>query len=105
MIQGCTKGYRYMLKICASHFPVTVTVSGKKFSVKNLLGEKIPRELELKPGAKVEVKGEVIEVSGPDKDLVSQVAADIEKLTKVTERDRRIFQDGIYITSKDGKAP
>jgi large subunit ribosomal protein L6 len=103
MIKGCQEGYTYMLKVCASHFPISVTVSGTKFIVKNLLGEKIPRQLDIKNGAKVSVNGEVVEVKGVDKDIVSQVAADIEKLTRITNRDRRVFQDGIYITSKDGE--
>jgi len=104
MLKGVQEGYIYKLKICSSHFPMNVSISGNKFVVKNLLGEKIPREIEIKAGAKVEVKGDVIEVTGVDKDLVSQAAADIEKSTKITNRDRRIFQDGIYITHKDGKA-
>jgi len=104
MIKGVKEGYVYRLKICSSHFPMNVAISGTKLIVKNLLGEKIPRELEIKPGAKVEIKGDIIEVTGIDKDLVSQVAADIEKSTKITKRDRRIFQDGIYITHKNSKA-
>ena len=103
MVKGCQEGYEYKLKICSSHFPMNVTVQGNKISVKNLLGEKVPRELQIKEGAKVVVSADVIDVTGPDKDIVSQVAADIEKLTKITKRDRRIFQDGIYITHKDGK--
>ena len=103
MIKGCQEGYIYLLKICSSHFPMNVSVSGNKLQIKNLLGEKVPRELILKEGADVKINGEIIEVTGTDKELVSQVAADIEILTKVKNKDRRIFQDGIYITSKDGK--
>jgi ribosomal protein L6P/L9E len=33
---------------------------------------------------------------------VSQVSADIENLVRRTDYDRRVFQDGIYITEKDG---
>jgi large subunit ribosomal protein L6 len=103
MIKGCNEGYLYKLKTCSAHFPMNVSVSGNKFVVKNMLGEKVPRELVIKPGVKVEVKADMVEVSGLNKETVSQVAADIEKLTNVTNRDRRIFQDGIYITSKDGQ--
>ncbi|MFT4297568.1 MAG: 50S ribosomal protein L6 [Candidatus Woesearchaeota archaeon] len=103
MITGVNEGYKYILKICSSHFPINVSVSGNKIIVKNLLGEKVPRELVIKSGAKVEVKGTEIEVSGSNIEIVSQVAADIEKMTKLTDRDRRIFQDGIYITHKAGK--
>ncbi|MCB9358579.1 50S ribosomal protein L6 [Candidatus Woesearchaeota archaeon] len=102
MIKGVDEGYTYLLKICSSHFPMTVAVQGKKLTVKNMLGEKVPRELTLKDGAKVEIKGDIIEVTGADLDIVSQQAADIEQLTRLTNKDRRIFQDGIYITNKDG---
>ena len=74
-----------------------------KFVVKNLLGEKVPRELTLKEGPKVKINDTIIEVTGCDKELVSQVAADIETLTKIRNKDKRIFQDGIYMTTKDGK--
>ncbi|MFT4303254.1 MAG: 50S ribosomal protein L6 [Candidatus Woesearchaeota archaeon] len=104
MIQGANEGFVYQLKICASHFPMTVAVQGNKLSVKNLLGEKVPRVLDLKKNTKVEVKGDIIEVSGTDLELVSQQAGDIEQLTRITNRDRRIFQDGIYIINKAGRA-
>lgn len=103
MVKGVTEGFVYRLKICSSHFPMNVAITNNKFVVKNLLGEKVPRELKLKEGPKVDIKGDIIEVSGSDIEKVSQVAADIEQLTRITNRDRRIFQDGIYITNKAGK--
>ncbi len=103
MIKGVSEGFVYTLKICSSHFPMNVAIANNKLVVKNLFGEKVPRELKLKEGPKVELKGDIIEVSGPDLEKVSQIAADIEQLTRITNRDRRIFQDGIYITHKAGK--
>lgn len=103
LIQGCQEGYTYKLKICSSHFPMNVSVSGNKLHIKNLLGEKVPRELILKEGADVKINGDIIEITGLNKEIVSQVAASIEILTRVKNKDRRIFQDGIYITSKNGK--
>lgn len=104
MILGVKEGYTYTLKICSSHFPMTVTIADNKLQVKNLFGEKVPRVLKIKEGAKVAVKGDVIEVTGADLDRVSQIASEIELLTKISNRDRRVFQDGIYITKKAGKA-
>jgi large subunit ribosomal protein L6 len=103
MIRGSTSHHIYTLKVCSGHFPMNVTISGNKISVKNFLGEKIPRELVLKDGAAVKVEGDIINVTSSSKELAGQVSADIEHLTKRTGYDSRIFQDGIYITSKDGK--
>ena len=52
---------------------------------------------------KLKVNKEEIVVSGIDKEKVSQAAASIETLTRRQGFDRRRFQDGIYIISKDGK--
>lgn len=103
ILNGVNDGYTYKLKICSGHFPMTVTVSGDKLEVKNYLGEKVPRLLRLKKGAKVAVDGNFITVDGVDKELSGQIAADIEQLTRITNRDRRIFQDGIFIVEKPGK--
>lgn len=103
MIKGVTEGHSYELKICASHFPMNVSVSGKDFIVKNFLGEKVPRKLVLKEGVKVVVDGQAVKVESINKELAGQVAADIEQLCRITNRDRRRFQDGIYIINKDGK--
>jgi len=103
MIIGVTEGFVYKLKICSGHFPMNVSLSNGKLVVKNYLGEKFPRTLVLKQGPEVKVEGDVIIVKGIDKDLCGQTAADIENLMRVTNRDRRIFQDGIYIIEKNGK--
>jgi large subunit ribosomal protein L6 len=103
MIQGANEGYVYLLKICSSHFPMNVTISKNKFVVKNLLGEKVPRELKIKEGVTVTINGTEIELKGIDLEKVSTAASDMEQLTRNTARDRRIFQDGIYIIKKDGK--
>jgi large subunit ribosomal protein L6 len=103
MVHGVNNGYVYYLKICSSHFPMNVTISKNKFVVKNLLGEKVPRELKIKEGVTVTINGTEIELKGIDLEKVSTAASDMEQLTRNTARDRRIFQDGIYIIKKDGK--
>jgi len=100
MVAGVNRGYIYRLKICSSHFPMNVSVAGGNLIVKNFLGEKVPRKLKLKNGVRVNVEGEIITVDSPNKELAGQVAADIEQLTRITDKDKRIFQDGIYITEK-----
>ncbi len=103
MIKGVSEGFTYRLKICSSHFPMNISVTNTEFILKNFLGEKIPRVLKLSPEVKVKVEGADVVVQGNNKEQVSQTSASIEKLTKIKNRDPRIFQDGIYIISKDGK--
>ena len=103
MVKGVSEGFVYRLKICSGHFPMTVSVSGDEFSIQNFLGEKVPRKLRIKKGADVKVDGQDILVEGVDKEIVSQTAASIEQLTRISNRDRRIFQDGCYIIMKDTK--
>jgi large subunit ribosomal protein L6 len=53
------------------------------------------------PGVKVTVKDRDIIVEGADLEAVAQTAANIEKATKIKDKDRRIFVDGIYIYKKE----
>ena len=102
-IKGVQEEYVYKLKICSGHFPVNVKLNDNVLVINNFLGEKVPRKVLIKTGAKVEVKGSEIFVSSPDKNLAGQVSADIEKTTRRNGFDKRIFQDGIYIVQKGEK--
>jgi len=104
MVNGVTELYVYKLKICSGHFPMSVSVSGREFIIKNFLGETVPRTVKFSPSVEVKVNGTEIAVTGSDIELVGQTAAKIENLCRITNRDRRIFQDGCYITMKAGKA-
>jgi len=103
LITGSLEGHKYSLKICSGHFPMNVSVSNDQLIVKNFLGEKVPRTLKLKAGATVKVEGDVVIVESTNKEIAGHVSADIELLTRRTGYDGRIFQDGIWIVSKDGK--
>lgn len=103
LIKGVKQKFNYKLKICSSHFPMNVTLTGDKLIIKNFLGEKAPRTLKIKPGAEVKITGDIIDVTSCNKEKAGVVASDIELLTKKTGKDLRIFQDGIYITEKGGK--
>lgn len=100
LMEGVTQGYVYKLKVCSGHFPMTVAVKGDTLEVKNYLGEAVPRKLKLNPAAKVTVEGADVQVEGIDVEVVGQQAARIEQLCRRSGFDRRIFQDGIYITHK-----
>jgi len=103
MIKGMGEKFVYKLQICTVHFPVTVTADKGEFIVKNFLGEIKPRKLKLKSGVEVKVEKEIVTIKSENKELAGQTAADIEILTKVKNRDRRIFQDGIFIIQKAGE--
>lgn len=100
MINGVTHGHKYLLKVCSGHFPMNVSYSNNVFSIKNFIGEKIPRTLTVKPGVDLKVEGDIITVESTNKELAGQTAASIEKLTRRPGFDKRIFQDGVYITEK-----
>ncbi len=104
MIKGVSEGYVYEMKICSGHFPMNVAVAGKEFVVKNFLGERVPRKIQIKGNVTIKINGSDIKLEGVQKEEVSQTAASIEQLTRRSNFDRRIFQDGIYIITKDGKS-
>jgi len=103
MIKGIQEDFVYKLEICNVHFPMNVKVEGEKLVIKTFLGEKKDRAAKILPDVKVEVKGNQIEVSSYNLEAAGQTAANIEKATRVRGRDRRIFQDGIFITEKPGR--
>jgi large subunit ribosomal protein L6 len=101
--KGVVEGHIYKLKICSGHFPMNVSIKNNIIEIKNFIGEAVPRTLELTQGVDVKLEGDKITVTGVNKEKTSQMAASIEKLTRRNGFDRRVFQDGIYITEKDGK--
>lgn len=103
LIRGMVNPYTYTLKICSGHFPMNISVSNHKLIIKNFFGEKIPREAKILPNVEVKVQDDIIIVKSVDKELAGQTAANIEQACRIVGRDRRIFMDGIYITSKAGK--
>lgn len=103
IVQGANEGFIYKMKVCSSHFPITAEVKDKQFSIKNYLGENVPRELTLKDGVDVKVEGDIINIESPDKELAGTTASAIEELCKIRNKDRRIFQDGIFMIEKAGK--
>ena len=103
LVQGVVEPHLYTLKICSGHFPMSVAVSGNEFVLKNFLGESVARKVKVIPGATIKITGTDITVSSPDVEVAGQMAACIEQLCRITNRDLRIFQDGIYITMKAGQ--
>jgi large subunit ribosomal protein L6 len=101
MIVGLTDGFTYNMKIVYAHFPMTVKAAGHKVTIENFLGERHPRTAKIVGDAKVQIKGEDVTVSGINKEDVGQTMANLEQATKIKGRDPRVFQDGIYLISKE----
>ena len=100
MLHGVTDGWEYEMEVVYAHFPMQVNVEGDDVVIENFLGERAPRRTRIRGDTQVQVDGEEITLVGPDKDAVGQTAANIEQLTRVNDKDTRVFQDGVYITKK-----
>jgi len=103
MIKGVTNGFEYKMKTVFSHFPIKTSVEKNQFIIQNFLGERSARRAKIIDGVEVEAKGENITVTGIDKEKVGQTVANIERATRVKNRDIRVFQDGVYRISKGGR--
>lgn len=96
MVVGVNEGYMRKLKVLYAHFPISIEVKGKEITIKNFLGERRPRKTVIMGSTKVEVKGQNVTVSGPDKEAVGQTIANLKGSMRIKDKDGRIFQDGIY---------
>ena len=103
MFHGVTEGWEYRMQVHYAHFPMQVSVEGDEVVIENFLGERAPRRTEVRGDTQVEVDGEDVVLTGPDKEAVGQTAGAIEQLTRVTDKDTRVFQDGVYIVEKPEK--
>ncbi len=104
IFKGLNEKFTYKLEACNVHFPMILKVIGDKLSINNFLGEKTPRFAKILPGTNVDIKGQQIIVSSHDIHSAGHTAANMEKATKIKSRDKRIFQDGIYIVERPGGA-
>jgi len=103
MIKGVLEGWNYKLQICSVHFPMNVKVENNEIIIKNFIGETKPRKAKIIPNVEVKIKGDYVEVFSIDKEAAGQTAANMEAVTKVKKKDRRVFQDGIWIIEKPGE--
>ena len=100
MVKGVGEDFVYELEVCNVHFPMNVKADGNKITIKSFLGETVERVADIHPAAKVDIKGTQITVTSHNIEAAGQTAANLEKATRLIGRDRRIFQDGIFITKK-----
>ena len=101
MMTGVIKGYTYKLKIVFSHFPVTVKIQSKSVTVENFTGEREARIAKIIGDVKVKLDNEDIIVQGISLEDVSQTAANIETVTRVKNKDPRVFLDGVYVYERN----
>lgn len=100
MIRGVADGYEYRMKVVYSHFPIQLKQQGGCLEIINFLGEKQPRIAKIIEGVTVKIGNDEVTITGIDKEKVGNTAANIEHATRITKRDPRVFQDGVYITER-----
>ena len=103
LVTGAKEGYVYKLKVCSGHFPMSVAIEKNKVIIKNFIGEKVPRVANIIDGVSVKINSDIIIVESSDKEKAGQVSANIETATRITNKDRRVFQDGVFIIEKAGE--
>ena len=101
LIVGVQTPYKYVCKVCYSHFPCNVEVKGnnEELHVVNFLGEKSPRKTKIPDNVDVEVDGEDVLLIGPDKEALGQAAANLKRCCRIRKKDPRVFQDGVFLYS------
>merc|ERR1711972_252579 len=93
----------YRMRLVYAHFPINANIvnNGATIEIRNFLGEKIVRTVQMLPGVKVEksaaTKDELV-LTGLDIENVSQSAALIHQSCLVKNKDIRKFLDGIYVS-------
>jgi len=104
MVVGVTKGYRYKMRLAYAHFPINVNlVKGKTVEIRNFLGEKRTRRIEMLGDTTITRSEEIkdqLELEGNDLELVSRSAALVHQSCLVRRKDIRKFLDGIYVSEK-----
>jgi large subunit ribosomal protein L6 len=102
MMDGVAKGYSYRLRVCYSHFPITIKVEKDKVLIQNFLGGRTPKTAKILGDTQVKVEGSDVVVNGINLEKVSQTAANIEQACRIVGFDKKRFQDGIFLVSREG---
>ena len=103
LFTGVVRGFFYRMRFVYSHFPINVAITGDVVEIRNFLGEKRVRRVQLLPGVKYDRSSTVkdqIELTGIDIAAVSLTAAKIQQATNIRNKDLRKFLDGIYVSEK-----
>jgi len=100
-IEGVAKGYKKSLEVQGVGYKAEI--KGKNLVL--AVGFANTISLALPQGLVVEVEGQKIHVSGPDKQLVGQFASDVRRVRKPEPyKGKGIRYEGEYVKIKPGKA-
>lgn len=102
MVNGVQEPFVYKLKAASVHFPMNLAYSGNIFKITNFLGSKKPIEVKMPAGIEVNIQGTEITIISPNIELAGMAATKLEQATRLSNKDRRVFQDGIFMTEKAG---
>jgi large subunit ribosomal protein L6 len=100
---GVLHQYTYKMKLIHAHFPITVEPPKKgstEILIKSFIGERSPRKTYAVGDVKITANKEEVIIVGCSSMDVGQTAANIQKCARVTDKDKRIFQDGVFVYEK-----
>ncbi len=100
MCKGVLDGFEYRMKVVYSHFPIQLKLQGQRLEINNFLGEKKARYAQIEEGVVAKVGTDEVVLTGINRELVGNTAANIEHATHIRNRDPRVFQDGIFIVQR-----
>ncbi len=103
MINGVTRGYRYVMKFGYKIFRMQPVAEkgGKELKIIKFLGDSYTRRIQCVEGVTVSVSTEAtkkeIYVEGCDPAAIGQTCSMINQSCQAKDVDKRIFLDGIHI--------
>ena len=93
------------MRLVHAHFPINVVIpkDGSSITVKNFLGAKQDKLIQMKAGTKVrvcdDVKGQLI-FDGIDNAALSLCCSQVKQVCRIARKDDRKFLDGIFVSEK-----
>jgi large subunit ribosomal protein L9e len=105
MAIGVTSGFRYKMRTVYAHFPINCIVkeNGTRVEIRNFLGEKVNREVDMLPGVVISnspKQKDEFWFEGNDVENVSRSCALVHQKAFVRNKDIRKFLDGVYVSAK-----
>merc|ERR1712165_6899 len=104
MAIGVTSGFRYKMRTVYAHFPINMVITdGNSVGIKNFLGEKRLRNVNMLEGVKIRVSPKQKDeywLEGNDVEKVSMTCALVSQKAIPRNKDIRKFLDGVYVSAK-----